>query len=661
MKFANISFRNKILLLLALPLIGFLWMSISSITANIAIKNDMTEMSKLTELSTVYSSVVHELQKERGATAGFIGSNGTKFRSVLNKQRLMTDEKINMRSSFWNKSSHDNVKVIDLHNKINTALDKINSIRARVDSQTITIQEALKYYTQINAKLLSVSEIISHYSTHAEISENVIAYYNFLQGKERAGVERAVMSNTFATNKFTPALFIKFITLVSEQNTYFNNFTVFATDTNRQFFETTLKVEAVNEVERMRKIALEKATVGNFGIDANYWFDQSTLRITQLKKVEDQLGEAVKLLSHHEKDIANNAMIKGLAFSLIIGCLVVAIGTFIIKDLNSRIKDLMQVLTAVREKNDLTVTAKYNDTSELGQMSYALNQTLQTFGNAITEISNASIDLAAESEQTAQTCEYSFKNLEGQQSEIALVATAVEELSSTVKEVAMNMQSAADVSKSTDAQAQNGLDTVQKSYQSIEVLANEINNLAERITSLHESSLNITNIVDVIKSVADQTNLLALNAAIEAARAGEQGRGFAVVADEVRTLAKRTQDSTSEIESFIVNLQSDANSAFSVIENSQKKAIEAVTNSKEVEQSLNDITQSISHISSLNEQVAVAVEEQAVVTQEVAKNVVNIESKALESVAGSKQISSTAKHQASLAVSLQEIAKQFIV
>jgi len=152
---------------------------------------------------------------------------------------------------------------------------------------------------------------------------------------------------------------------------------------------------------------------------------------------------------------------------------------------------------------------------------------------------------------------------------------------------------------------------VQNSYHSIEGLATEITNLAKRVNSLHNSSNNITKIVDVIKSVAEQTNLLALNAAIEAARAGDQGRGFAVVADEVRTLAQRTQESTGEIESLVSSLQSDANSAFSVIEHSQKMAGEAVAQSKNVEQTLLSITDSVSSIVTLTGQVATAVEEQA--------------------------------------------------
>ena len=200
---------------------------------------------------------------------------------------------------------------------------------------------------------------------------------------------------------------------------------------------------------------------------------------------------------------------------------------------------------------------------------------------------------------------------------------------------------------------------MQKSYQSIEALAQDIDGLAIQINSLHESSNNITNVVDVIKSVAEQTNLLALNAAIEAARAGEQGRGFWVVADEVRTLAQRTQDSTAEIESFITSLKSNANAAFNVIESSQAKATAAVDSSKTVEVMLDEISTSVSNIFAMTEQIATAIEEQAVVTQDVAQNVVTVAEKSMGSTTGATEIATTAKEQAKLATTLQDIANSF--
>jgi len=621
----------------------------------------MVNLSDMTELSISYSQLVHELQKERGATAGFISSDGRQFTELLREQRITTDKEMQSTKAFWANKGSSEPDIIALHGSIVKAMNLISTIRTQVDSQQISLQEALIYYTNLNVKLLSISKIISHLSTDAHITQNIIAYNNFLQGKERAGIERAVLSSVFSADQFSTELLIKFITLISEQQTYFDNFQSLATPDNNQFYLTSINEKSVEEVAKLRETALALSNTGGFNIDSGYWFEQATQRIKLLKKVENRLSDSVIGLAHNVRDDASQAMMLAIVYTLVVSLLVVFISFYIIKDLNHRITDLMSVLGKAREFNELSVRTQYHDKSELGKMSQSLNQTLQKFSETIKEISSSSISLASEAEQTAQTCEVSFQTIEEQQSEIALVATAIEELSVTVKEVAVNTQNTADAAREADKQVLRGVDTVQKSYRSIESLADEITNLSQRITALHESSLNITNIVDVIKSVAEQTNLLALNAAIEAARAGEQGRGFAVVADEVRTLAQRTQESTSEIESFIVNLQANADSAFNVIENSQEKAAEAVQNSKEVEGALDEISQSVSHIFSLTEQVAVSVEEQATVTQEVAANVINIEGKAFDSVAGAKQISTTAKQQALLAVSLQGLAEQFSV
>jgi methyl-accepting chemotaxis protein len=176
------------------------------------------------------------------------------------------------------------------------------------------------------------------------------------------------------------------------------------------------------------------------------------------------------------------------------------------------------------------------------------------------------------------------------------------------------------------------------------------------ITSLNEKSTNITNVIDVIKSVSEQTNLLALNAAIEAARAGEQGRGFAVVADEVRTLAQRTQNSTSEIESIISELLAESNQAFSVIDRNKTKAEDAVNKSKEAEVALHEISEAISKVSEQTEHIAVAAEQQLTVTQDVSSNVSNIEQKATEVALNSKQIEEATLKQSELASNLQELA-----
>jgi len=661
MKFNNISFGKKIAILLTAPILGLLLVSLSTIYTNVQTFKEMSELAQLTKLSTVYSELVHELQKERGATAGYLGSKGTKFVSKLPEQRKLTDGKIKKRNTFLTNNTFAQTQITALNLQLKEKLSQLSTIRQQVDQQSIKAAKAIGFYTDLNKHLLQVSELIAEISSDAKITKSTVAYYSFLQGKERAGIERAVMSNTFARDNFGPGMLVKFITLVSEQNTYFTNFKAFAHGTNTQFFDQRLQDASVQQVANMRKIALDNKDNGQFGIDSELWFNTITKKINLLKSIEDKLSQDLVQLADDEMSLVQSTLIMQAVKLTALTLIILFITAKIVKDLRFRVSDLKSVMEQVTTHNDLTVKAQHIDESELGQISQSLNGTLGKFSGAINQISTSSSTLAAAAEETSVTCDANSQSLLEQQDEIGLIATAVEQLSATVQEVAGNTQLTADSAKQANEKAESGLNVVQDSYRSIENLASEITNLSEKISSLHESSKNITNVVDVIKSVAEQTNLLALNAAIEAARAGEQGRGFAVVADEVRTLAQRTQDSTSEIESFITTLQTDVNSAYSVIETSKTKANDAVGSSKSVEQLLEGITSSISHIFTMSEQVAVAVEEQATVTQDVAQNVVSVEQKSMETTTGATQIAATAKEQAQLAEALQEVAMSFKV
>ncbi|MEZ8784182.1 methyl-accepting chemotaxis protein [Vibrio splendidus] len=657
MNLTDMSFKQKIIALLTLPILGFLWLSVSAISKGVETTSEMSSLNQLTRLSVVYSELVHELQKERGMTAGFIGSQGTKFVSELRAQRTSADNRRNQRTEYWQSAEIDLPQISRLNNEISQSLNQITSIRNRVDSQSIPLSEALGYYTKLNAKLLSVSALIAELSSDATITTETIAYYNFLQGKERAGIERAVLNNTFSKNEFGPGMLVKFISLVTEQNTYFSNFEVLGNPDNVRFFEQQLNDRSVAEVEKLRDVAESK--MSRFDVDPVYWFAQSTARIVQLKKTENQLADSLIALTDQKTQQAQSAMMGSITMFVVITLFATFISFKAITDLTTRVKDLTRVLSKVRHDNDLTVRATYEGNSELGQISSSLNETLEKFSGVIDSLSQSSLTLASAAEETAQTCQYNSNTLVEQQDQIGLIATATEELSATVSEVAAKTQQTASSAKLADEQSQAGLNTVQHSYQSIETLASEINGLAEKITHLHESSNNINSVIDVIKSVADQTNLLALNAAIEAARAGEQGRGFAVVADEVRTLAQRTQESTLEIEGFISSLQSDVQTAFNVIDNSKKMSSRAVEDSRGVEQTLQDISGAVSEIFSMTEQIATATEEQAVVTQDIAQNVVAVEQKSTESTTGATQIAATAKEQAELATSLKELSNTF--
>jgi len=659
MKFSDISLKVKIFLMLAMPVAGVIIYSTLTINESYSTKHSMAQVEKSVLIATNFAALVHEIQKERGMTAGWIGSKGKKFEQEIVKQRQVVNVKIDERQKLLQNNAFKLAAFGKINKQIKQHLNKLQRIRQQVDQLAIELPQAITYYTQLNTLLLKVSSLIPLYSQDADIVTQAIAYHSFLQGKERAGIERAVLSNTFVLNKFDTGMLAKFITLKSQQETYFSDFSTYATAQNRAFLKQQLDNPAVIEVERLKSIAATKTEA--FDIDALYWYQQATLRIGQLKHVENRLSESLISLANDKMSSSSNLLLLSSLLSFILLALTALISVVVIQDIVARVNDISAVLLKAETKNDLTARTQLMGDSELGGISGALNKTLLKFSAAIEEISDTSHSLAAGAEQTSLTCAKNSRAMGEQQSDLTQIASAVEQISMTVKEVAANTQLAVGSAEQADSKSKQGLEVVQKSYRSIELLEHEIKALAATITKLHDSSNNINSVMGVIRSVAEQTNLLALNAAIEAARAGEQGRGFAVVADEVRTLAQRTQQSTTEIENFIETLQSDANSAFSVIEASQKKAQDAVLTSKNVELTLSDISGSVTNIFSMTENISVAAQQQASVTEDIANNLNNIEQKSQVVTLDAAEIASTAVEQAHLAQQLRMLAEKFKV
>lgn len=656
----NLAFKQKLFLLVLLPLICCLYFGILNLAQTMDNQDRLSAGQEFLSLAIVNNSLVHELQKERGMTAVFIGSKGEKYTNELNNQRRITDQANTKMTQALSAFSSENSEVNDIVAGIKSELNKLPSMRNKIDSLSISLGEALGYYTKQNSKMLRLTGFFINISPKKAV-KHALAYYNFIEAKERAGIERAVASGGFAKNRFTPAAFQKFISLNAKQETYLEQFLLNSSAQVRADFEHKLKNKAVVEVKRMRNIAMQAGQNGPFNIDASIWFENSTTRINLLKEVENQqstnfLEQVDILLQQANSDLIFTIIILILALSLTI---IVALS--VLSNLLKQLKEITTAMTKAKNHQDLSARAKVLSSDELGQVASALNETFNTFSHAIDQISNSSIQLSASAQQSANTVNNNSISLQLQRDETAQVATAIEEMSLTVQEVSRNTTDAMTAAHLVNNKAIESQTVVGNSLRTIHDLVDEVNQISSLISGLRTTSATISNVVDVIKGVADQTNLLALNAAIEAARAGEQGRGFAVVADEVRTLAQRTQASTVEIETIVNQLQSETSNANNVIAGSQERANNCITEAQKIESSLTDIVVSISDVNSMIEQIASAAEEQVNVTQEINKNVNDIDSKSQEVTLGAQEVSKAANDQVSLASNLQTLAAEFTI
>jgi methyl-accepting chemotaxis protein len=363
------------------------------------------------------------------------------------------------------------------------------------------------------------------------------------------------------------------------------------------------------------------------------------------------------LVARYQADIFAMAMV-GLAIAALGLIIVWFAGHGIARPLKRMVLMLDDI---VKGEGDLTKRLMSDRADETGQIASGFNTFLAKLQVIISEVVSSVHKVGASSEQTSAIATRTNQGVHKQMREIELVATAVHEMTATAQDVARNASQAAQAASHADSAAQEGMKVVQNTSQSIIELAQEIGKAVIVVQDLTKDSENISAILITIRSIAEQTNLLALNAAIEAARAGEQGRGFAVVADEVRNLAQKTQLATHEIQTMIQQLQSGTRQVVQVMEGSQVKTDASVDLASKAAQSLETIASAVSVISDMNMQIASAAEEQSAVAEDINRNVINIGQVANEVAGGAEESSRASSELAGLAKQQHALINQFKV
>ncbi|MGJ0302759.1 nitrate- and nitrite sensing domain-containing protein [Aliarcobacter cryaerophilus] len=639
---SKLSIKQKLIAIMLIPLVIVILLAAKLAYDSYRSLENLKSLDKVVILSTKIGTLVHETQKERGMTAGFIGSKGVKFKDELPRQR----EEVNKQITFLNEflSDFDKSKYSDDFVKnLNSGLEKLKDlqgVRNSVNSLNISAPIAIAYYTDTNTLLLNTLGTIVKFSNSPNVTKELGSYMNFLLSKERTGIERAVGTNTFAQNKFTEGLKARFYTLIAEQTAYMDIFSKIASKDIVDFYLKTVVGKDIEEVEKMRKIALFSNIEENFGVEPNYWFETITNKINLLKQVEDHISTHLLNEINLEKDEATFHLILfsllsifGIGITMILARTIAFTILIDVASVRAGIEEFFAFINF--EKDDIKLIG-VDSTDELGMMSKIINKNIANTKaniqrdreliadtirvansinkghldqkimvnsnnpalNELKDIINEMLNTLNSNISNILTVLTSYSKLDFRprlkdndlegiiqelEKDINILRDVItqtlldnKKVGITLKEnaniLSFNMQSISTAANSQAASLEetaasleeitsnitNNTQTTTKmaSYgekvkESIKIGQDLANKTVNSMEDINKQALAINEAIGVIDNIAFQTNILSLNAAVEAATAGEAGKGFAVVAGEVRNLASRSAEAANEIKRIV--------------------------------------------------------------------------------------------------------------
>lgn len=619
----NLSLKQKLLMVVLPPLLACFLCGTLYLIEKYEYRKDLTLVVQLSELAVTNSNLVHELQKERGMSAGFIGSAGKAFAGKIPGQRQLTDTQLGLYQRFITENHLPEIFAPKLR-ELNAQLGRLNAIRSQVDSLSISVADEVAYYTELNKLLLTIVDETAKTGANQEIAIKATAFSAFLQLKERAGIERAVLSSTFGQAGFKPKIYAKFITLVSEQNTYQERFLALANSDLLSSFNRLQSSAAMHDVELLRQIAFEQDNQKILQQSPEEWFNKSTARIELLREFEQQVSADLLNTTHERLTLANEKMFLVLATLISVLAIVLILSLSVIRYLHDSVHHLYSTITQARKHYDLSVRLTHSSSDEFGELAIAFNDMMSDFEKVILHVRSSGAKLQQAVAQMDLCTHAMEQDVMAGHSEAEQVASAMTEMSATVAEIASNAVQASEASSAANIEAKEGNLEVGRTSKAIKALADDISGASKAINDLDREIHGIVVVLEVISSIAEQTNLLALNAAIEAARAGEMGRGFAVVADEVRSLAQRSQTSTSDIKNMTDRLKAGASIAVKAMDRGLAQANSSVHEAEQAGIELKRIVEQVDIIDRMNEQIATATHEQSAVSEDVNRNALKI-------------------------------------
>ena len=661
----RLTFRKKMLTLAILFIIPMAWLMTLYISENIKnIQFSKKERVGIAYLKNIYP-IIKGIAKTRGLTNAYFDDNkaakakidaaiatvNTAFDTLATKEATIKDilpQQIHVASlqKQW----------ATLHT---SALSK--SAKDSFTAYSHFINQLHKYIMDIaeSSNLINDPDLESYY-----IMDTVVVQLPEIA--DSIGRARGLGAGVAAKKEFSPSDFTELVGLMGEIRVFGESMNdrlakVFsiapALKNSLVSVESNFNHKWRDFIELSQSKLIKPKTIQ---IDSAAYFNAGTETLQQSGKLLNALFPVLDGLLEKRIATKEDAMFETIVLIVVVLVLVAYLFVAFSSSVQANINEINSTLASLSE-GDFQVNANVGARDEIGESAKNLNAMIAKIHGLISQVVNSATQVASAADQASATAAQAQEGIHRQNSEIEQVATAINEMSATVHEVAQNTASAADLTQTADGEANNGRQVVSQVIDSINCLAGEMQSSSQVIQDLETQSESIGTVLDVIRGIAEQTNLLALNAAIEAARAGEQGRGFAVVADEVRTLASRTQEATEEINDMIGKLQTGARNAVEAMAQGTAQTKQSVEQAVQAGAALDQISTAVTTIHDMNIQIASAAEEQSSVSEEINRNIVNIRDITEATVGNANQTAQSSKAMSQVASELIGLVNEFKV